>query len=123
MRILDVNVAVNEGRLLGAYADFEDAESRASGEAEDNFNYAVEEYDLDPDEDAEAASIIGGYDGGEPYAEQISIDVDDLDKRYETSEGDWFTGSELLEMYDGDAEPDCYIEDDDEDELDIDEEN
>ena len=82
MKYLDVFVAVNEGELLGVFDSYEEAEGRANAEADENYAYALEEYGLDPDEDIETAGFIAGYDGGYPYAEQITIDVNDPDRAY-----------------------------------------
>ena len=116
-KLLDTNIVVSDGSLQGAYNDRTDAEDQVESILEDDMKYVTEEYGLDEDSDdyVEEAAYMAGYEGSNPYSDSITIDMDDLDKTYTTSEGDEFSGGEIVDMYQScgyNAELDSYDDDD-----------
>ena len=121
MKVVDVYIVVNEGQLINGYDNPIDADCEAEEISQDNINYVTKEYDLDEDSEnyMSDASVMAGYEGGNPYSCAVCVDLDDLDREYLTSENDCFTGAEILEVYSAngfDPEQRCHTVDEDESE-------
>ena len=126
-RLLDVYIVASDGQLLGAYSNQEDADTKVEEIQEENIDYVTDEYGLDEDDDRYEAdsAFLAGYEGGSPYSEFITINLDKLDREYLTSENDEFPGSAILSEYkdcgfssesDAYEGEDIYEEDEDEEE-------
>lgn len=97
----EIYIVVSDGAIVDAYDNEEDAEARVGAIEEDNLDYVTEEYGLDPDDDnyGAEAGYMAGYDGDYAYIEHVVVDERNPEKMYHTSEGDDFSGSEILDAY------------------------
>ena len=100
-KLLNVYTVIANGEIEGAYNDAIDAEDRVAEMHQDDLDYVTDEYGLDEDDDSYSseAEYLAGYEGDNAYSAQFTVDLEDLDREYCTSEGDEFSGGQIIEAY------------------------
>ena len=98
VRSKDLHVVVRNGQIDSTYKDAYSANERLEQIESSNRAYAQSEYGLDSDSRSyfEDLNYISGYEGDSAYVWNVEVDKKDLDRYYETPEGDEFSGGEIL---------------------------
>lgn len=99
------SIVVHEGEIIAATDDYVEAANMASGINEENTDSAIHEAGYDPeeldDDERDEFGVMGGFEGGYAYSEEVTIpggdddyvddDEEDEEDREEITEDDYFS--------------------------------